>query len=268
MNPQAEDHPNPNASVTANVALTVSGYRLQMQLTVPTGPTRPVKLLPIFQSLADAVVGIAVRQAEAEGLAVSCRKGCGACCRQLVPLTAVEARRLVELVAEMPEPRRAELRARFAAARDALEEAGLLEDLLAPERIAKEAAPALGLKYFARGIACPFLEEESCSIHADRPVACREYLVTSPAAHCAQPTAETVKCVKIAGQVSSAIASLEARAGAANWVPLILAPEWAEASPEEVPARPGTELVQEVFSRLTGQAINSESSPAAITRPK
>ncbi|HEY5241787.1 MAG TPA: YkgJ family cysteine cluster protein [Polyangiaceae bacterium] len=28
-------------------------------------------------------------------------------------------------------------------------------------------------------VSCPFLEEESCSIHPDRPPICREYLVTS-----------------------------------------------------------------------------------------
>jgi Fe-S-cluster containining protein len=34
---------------------------------------------------------------------------------------------------------------------------------------------------------CPFLEDESCSIHPDRPLVCREYLVTSPAELCAGP---------------------------------------------------------------------------------
>ncbi len=42
-------------------------------------------------------------------------------------------------------------------------------------------------RYFHLGIACPFLEDESCSIHADRPISCREYLVTSPAVNCADP---------------------------------------------------------------------------------
>ena len=40
----------------------------------------------------------------------------------------------------------------------------------------------LGREYFQLGIPCPFLEEESCSIYHDRPITCREYLVTSPPA--------------------------------------------------------------------------------------
>ena len=38
---------------------------------------------------------------------------CGACCRQLVPISALEARELVRLVDRMPEPRRSVLRQRF-----------------------------------------------------------------------------------------------------------------------------------------------------------
>ena len=35
--------------------------------------------------------------------------------------------------------------------------------------------------YFKLQMPCPFLKEESCSIHKDRPLACREYNVTTPA---------------------------------------------------------------------------------------
>lgn len=45
-------------------------------------------------------------QAAAGGRVVSCRKGCGACCRQLVPLAWSEAYQPGELVNALPEPRR------------------------------------------------------------------------------------------------------------------------------------------------------------------
>ena len=47
------------------------------------------------------------------------------------------------------------------------------------------------------GVPCPFLEDESCSIHPERPLVCREYLVTSPAALCAGPTQEGVTPVAV-----------------------------------------------------------------------
>jgi Fe-S-cluster containining protein len=100
-------------------------------------------------------------------------------------------------------------------------------------------------------VACPFLEDESCSIHPDRPIACREYLVTSPAENCARPSAETVRMVPLAGTASNAIAHLgEEPPARVRWVPLVLALEWAEAHPDEGPARPAPEILQEFFARL------------------
>jgi Fe-S-cluster containining protein len=238
-------------SVTGSVELSIGGKRLQLELQVPSAPTGPAKLLPLFRSLADAIVDIAEQSVLAEGKAISCSNGCGACCRQLVPISAIEARRLRELLNELPERRAAEIRARFASARQRLAEAGLLAPLLEPEHIGDEQAQAFGLAYFARGIACPFLEDESCSIYADRPIACREYLVTSPATHCARPTAESVDRVKIPAKVGSAVRKLQPPA----WVPLIVAPEWADAHPDEDPLRPGPAIVSDFFSALIGKEL-------------
>lgn len=252
-------------TLTANVKLAVGDQVLEARLTVPASPTRWRQMLPLVQSLTDAVVDLAVNDVKKKGEEVSCKKGCGACCRQLVPITEVEARRIRELVDELPEPRRSEIRDRFAAARRQLEVGGLLEQLLHPERWRDGEGRAIGLDYFARGIACPFLEEESCSIHPDRPLACREYLVTSPAENCARPTAETVRMVKLPVKVSNALARIEqARSsdGSMPWVPLVLAPEWAEAHPDEPPPRPGPELVRDLFQRLTDREVPLPEPPS------
>ena len=66
------------SAVTANVALTVSGRRLELQMAVPTGPVRPVELLPLFHRITDAFVSVAVDAAVEEGKTVSCKAGCGA----------------------------------------------------------------------------------------------------------------------------------------------------------------------------------------------
>jgi Fe-S-cluster containining protein len=212
--------------------------------------------LPLYRSLAESFVAAAVANATDEGRTVSCRKGCGACCRQLVPISELEARRIGEVVAELPEPRRTQVRARFEAARARLDAAGLLELLEQPGRIPAADARTFGLRYFTQGIPCPFLEDESCSIYEERPIACREYLVTSPPENCARPTPETIDCVAVPAQVSRAIRWLTADAGAprASWVPLILAPHWAAAHPHE-PPRPGPDLLRELFGRLSGKEI-------------
>lgn len=257
----------PPESVTANVELAVGGWRLQAKLSVPAGPTRLMELLPVFQAVDNAVVDLAVKQAEEEGETISCRKGCGACCRQMVPIAEVEARRIRDLVNDLPEPRRSAIRARFAEARRRLEETGLLDKLIHREQWTEEEVQALGIKYFFLGIPCPFLEEESCSIHPDRPLACREYLVTSPPAHCAQPSGDTIRQVKIPLKVWTTVAQFDKPPPGARfirWVPLILAPEWADAHPDELLPRPGPELVSEFFNRLTGKAMPGASPSPAL----
>jgi Fe-S-cluster containining protein len=243
-------------TVTADVKLGGPGWQLQAKMTVPTGPVRLRHMLPLVHALADAVVDSAAQSAREQGEEVSCKKGCGACCRQLVPIAEAEARRIHALVEELPEPRRSEVRARFAAARQRLAEAGLLAKLLHPEEWSEGDGRSLGMAYFQQGIPCPFLEEESCSIHPDRPVACREYLVTSPAEHCARPTAQTVRCVPLPLKVWTAVARFDEVPYSAHfirWVPLILAPEWSAAHPDEPAPRPGPELLRELFGYLTGK---------------
>lgn len=232
--------------VDVRVEMTVWGSQVEMEASLPAGPVRLESLLPVFQKLADGLVGLAVDRASAEGRTVSCRKGCGACCRQLVPISEVEARRIGRLVDELPEPRRGEIRARFARARERLAEAGLLARLEVRDSFEKDEVSSFGLAYFRTGIPCPFLEEESCSIHPDRPISCREYLVTSPAVHCADPKPGIIDQVELPGKVWTALARADSSGPPARfipWVPLVLAPDWAAAHPDASAPRP----VEEVF---------------------
>jgi Fe-S-cluster containining protein len=258
---------DPREIATADVELAGDGWHMRVQMTVPTGPTRLRYLLPMVQSFTNSVVDLTVKAVEEQGEKISCKKGCGACCRQLVPISATEARQLRDLVEQMAEPRRSEVRARFADARRRLAEAGILDRLLRRDQWTdKEAAP-LGIEYFRAGVPCPFLEEESCSIHPERPLACREYLVTSPAENCARPTPETVKCVPMPFKVWTAVARFDDPAPGARairWVPLVLALEWAEAHPEEPPPRPGPELVHKLIENLSRKEI-SVALPSAMS---
>jgi Fe-S-cluster containining protein len=250
-------HDDTSEKIDVTAAITVSGKRLELAMSVPAGPTKPLRMLPLFHSLTETFVGVAEANARDSGLEVSCRKGCGACCRQLVPISETEAYHLRDLVTDLPEPRRSEVLARFEAARQRVREADLTGILHEPERADREAIEALIFDYFHLGIACPFLEEESCSIHTERPTACREYLVVSPAENCARFEPEGIKRLKIPVRVSKAVRCFDAGQGALpnRWIPLIFALEWADAHPDESAPRPGPELLREMFSRLIGQEV-------------
>ena len=239
---------------TATIDFTVSGQPIHTEITIPNRPVRPVQMLPIFNRFADIVVDIAVESAQAEGKGISCKDGCGACCRQLVPLSETEARHIDQVIHNLPEERRTTVRSRFVKAREELARAGMLERLRSSCDIDGDQLVPFGLEYFYQGVACPFLEDESCSIHEERPISCREYLVTSPAEHCAAPKAGAVQCVPLGATVSKAVKTLGGKPSdrVLPWVPLILADEWAESHEEEA-MRPAPELLRTFLARLGEQ---------------
>jgi Fe-S-cluster containining protein len=214
---------------TATLRLTMGTFRIAHPITVPTASVPAAEIVPALQGLVNAVV-----EAAEAGQTVSCRKGCGACCRQLVPVSRTEGERLLQLMETMPAERRDALSKRFAAAEAAIEGAGLKER---GERRDRELSAA----YFAARIPCPFLEDESCSIHPERPLVCREYLVTSPAELCAGERQEGVTPVAVP-KVSMAARGLQDASD--DWFPLALLMDWSRRRPREVRRRPGPEWVQ------------------------
>src|SRR5437588_12234271 len=111
----------------AGIELQLGRRRLQVKVDVPAAAARRVDLLPLLQNLADAVVTAAADDVDQQGQAISCKKGCAACCRQLVLIGPTEARRLRALIDAMPERRRADVLARFAQARERLGASSLLD---------------------------------------------------------------------------------------------------------------------------------------------
>ena len=191
--------------ITGKVNIKIAGRPLSMEMTVPTAAVKPQRMLPIFQQMASSFVNLSVEAVNAVGAEISCKAGCGACCRQAVPLAEIEIYQIAELVESMEEPRRTEIKNRFAAGCDHFENIKWFERMENCAELARTAAPEIAekalesavLEYFHQGVPCPFLENESCSIHQVRPLVCREYLVTSPAENCSEPSAENISKVPL-----------------------------------------------------------------------
>lgn len=240
----------------AKFKLTAGGVTLEGEAEIPAGPVTVEEMLPVFHGIGSALVEIAVKGVEQDGRKISCKAGCGACCRQLVPLSEHEARAITQLLFSMPEPRRTEVMLRFREAIRRVEEAGLrpkIENLhMANERDERTRA---GMEYFRLGVPCPFLEEESCSIHEVRPMACREYLVTSDPVHCQDPAALKVQGVYLPGKPSQTLNAFGAGDGQARFlvVPLILAPLFAAANPAPEAQVPAPEMLKQFLTELQGR---------------
>ena len=226
-----------SAHSTATLRLAVGELRIAHPITVPSGAVPAAEIVPALQGLVNAVVDAAER-----GKTISCRKGCGACCRQLVPISRSEGERLLDLVEAMPKERRGEIKRRFAAAEAILEPAGFA-------RPADRTDRELSTSYFALGVPCPFLEEESCSIHVERPLVCREYLVTSPAELCAGPAQEGVTPVPVP---KFSLAARKLQDDKDEWFPLALLMAWSRSRPKNSSRRTGPEWVQRFLKNLGG----------------
>ena len=236
--------------------LTIAGQPLKMRVAAPTGPIAPSMLLPLYRALVDEIMRLTVKAAGQTGDAVSCRRGCAACCRQLVAVSALEARELMKLVEKMPEPQRSSVRQRFADARARLqrEAPDMLQRLLHPHEFPQtdQESQDMARQYLRLWIDCPFLEDEACTVYADRPVSCRQFAVYSAPEHCTTMT-DQVRTVNPPGGHASQWMPVHERTRSghpADVVALVVAPDFIAELPAEPPPRPGVDLLNEFLSRM------------------
>lgn len=250
-------------TLTATAELRIGSQKLKLKLVVPAGEVPPEVLLPSLQQLSDRVVEGVEDKVRRNGLKISCRKGCGACCRQLVPISPAEARLLAEIVENMPEEARAVVRERFDQAVRRLQESGLQEQAVNYHRLPEPELRSMGRAYFELGIACPFLDDEACSIHPFRPLVCREYLVISSPEHCATLAEEHIRRLQFPVSIASAFAGMDgvSTPGENIYLPLIQALQWSAAHAGEVKLRPGPKWVQAFFKDLSGADIPAPHMP-------
>ena len=234
-------------SRSLRVELKVLDRSLVVEDHVPVGAVRPDELLPFMYHADNVVIGAAIARSEANGKHISCAKGCSACCRaQPVPVTPAEAHALARLVEAMPEPRRTEIRSRFADRVERMKAAGLFEVMIRDVPVEdKDRARAIARDYFALGLVCPFLDDDACSIHPHRPFVCRQYLVTSPPELCTNPLVNPVEVVSIPVRAASAmLAAAEPVAGRPQLtVPLVAALEYNARHSDELGRTGNSELM-------------------------
>lgn len=238
--------------VSGSIRLSVSGRPLDLSFTVPAKPVKLRRMLPIFQQMSNTFNEIGVENLKSQGKEVSCRAGCGACCRQLVPVSEAEAYNLRELIENMPEPRQTEIRRRFELGMEKLNRINFFQHLRKNANRSEKHYRKSLREYFVQQIACPFLENESCSIHPDRPIACRDYFVTSPPEYCASAKGEKVEKVEHALKVKDSMIALSRNVldSSLPFVPLIGLLKWTETVPDNSPKREGKDWMERFFREL------------------
>jgi Fe-S-cluster containining protein len=265
-----EHLPTSPETVTVEFTIGIGDGKFSATAIVPAGQTNLTQILPVIQSLSSSFIdGITAQLAQA-GRAVSCRYGCASCCRQLVPISLFEAEALAAWIHSLPESAQQQLAQRFHQTLHSLAASGVLDCLLNISKDdwspASEVHRRLAIDYFHQHIPCPFLVDESCSVYPIRPLACREYLVTSPPELCAAPSTEQVQGVPMPLRFSRALNQIgaEIEQDKRGWIPLVFLFAWmkADAHPGEAVTGIGPEVLYEFVKRLqTGEQATSAQDP-------
>jgi len=257
------DTPPEAQTISATTELRIGGNNLKLKLVVPASDVPPESLLPTLHELSNLIVDGVEQKVQRQGVEISCKKGCGACCRQHVPISPAEARLLTAVVKNMPDPGRLEIEKRFAQAAQQLRESGIMDQAMNYHRLSEKETGAMVKDYFELGIACPFLEDESCSVHPFRPLICREYLVISSPNHCAKLEEKHIKRLKLPVSVADTFSGMNGvrKKGENKYIPLVMALEWTEQHSDDCEYRPGPKWVQSFFADLSGAEIPEPDLP-------
>ncbi len=248
------------------ISLQTPSGEVSTAVGVPTSFVPVTAILPVMRGLGEEVQKLELTRAREAGQTLSCHKGCAACCRMLVPISAPEAFALANMMDRLAPPERERLLSKLDLAQQRLAQAGVLQQLSAlaesSDPVSDEAIEPLNRAYYALRMPCPFLDNEICSIYDDRPAACRELAVTSPATDCQDMTRQTIRPVPVAVRISTALSLLWAdlTATTPRLIPLPLAIDWAKRHHAEQAGRwAGTELFEKAIDKI-GRYLGQEKA--------
>lgn len=246
---------SPAEFIDAEFNLQLAEGNMRVVLPVPAQEVNLTALLPIIQHFTSGIAQHMAGVAAKSGEPIRCGPKCGACCRQLVPISSFEAEFLASWIRSLPMDQQATLAGKFRQALLTLQQKGVLSRLN-PEmfELSPEDFKALNQEYFAAWVSCPFLVDESCSIHPIRPLICREYMVVTPPEYCAEPGHTAARGVVLPVRPSRALIKLSKRVedDGQGWLPLVFLLSWMTANiePGKAITGPGPAVIQEFIAAL------------------
>lgn len=163
-------------------------------------------IIPVARAVCDAIIDVTLRHALSDKRRISCRKGCSTCCSYLVPLSVAEVYRLQNEFLQMPDTHRMPvLKSYIEAAKKILN--GKAQKILQNS----DDLQKISDWYAGLGIQCPFLSNGICSIYEMRPLACREYYVSSRPERCKNNSTHDPNIVHLPVSILESIGTLVQR---------------------------------------------------------
>jgi len=246
--------------------LDVAGKTANFLINVAAKQATLADIVPVARMISTKLALFVLDKLGKDGESVPCRKGCSACCNYLIPLSVPEVFCLRREMLAMPPTRTGViLKSCLAASKDILEKKFNINKLTKNGQFQKE---RLSRWYAGLKMSCPFLSDGLCALYEQRPIACREHIVTSLPSSCEikKTNDPEVVCMPISvldvlGQFA---ADLEQIAIQAVMLPLAL--PWAQNNLERSHRSwPAVTMVKRFVEILEDTAVKNSTMPAILT---
>ena len=155
-------------------------------------------IVPLLRMLSVKINQAIHRQAIDNGLSIPCHKGCASCCYFLIPLSVPEALCLVGEIMLMPLAQYENLKRHWDRIGDQMREQ-LPKNLSPPytNDISCSQLKKISNWYTLQKQPCSFLQKNVCTIYRQRPLVCRDFLVTGSSLQCQLGKVSTKATVKM-----------------------------------------------------------------------
>ncbi len=160
-----------------DMSIDIGPKRIPLRISVPDQEARLSDIVPLAQAICTRFTEEVIQSLDTP---IACKKGCPACCHYLVALSTPEIYYLQEMLTQMSKEYHVSiLQSCLKSAKKILR-----NNAEKPEMSENTELNLISRWYEGLNLPCPFLSVKSCDIYEHRPLACREYMVTSSSMYC------------------------------------------------------------------------------------
>lgn len=263
--PRQPNSSNPSSEETISFELNIAGKMVPFHINVANDKATLADIVPLARKLSTKMAIAFLADLRKNGLSVPCRKGCCACCSSLIPMSVPEVFRMREELLAMPnDVSNRILGACIHTAETILNKTRRTSYLEGFSKSGKPRISQINKWYGKLKLACPLLSGDLCTLYEQRPLACREHIVTGSSDSCQKDrkcrpnvTPMPVSVLETLGQLAGELEQTDVEA-----VMLPFSFAWAQDNIKRAERTwPAVEMVKR-FVKILKQKASKKKSPA------
>lgn len=163
----------------------ILGKAVYFRIGIADNQARLSDIVPLARTISTKQALTVLDSLSMNGQSVPCCKGCSACCNYLIPLSVPEVFCLrEELLAMSADYSNRILQSCLDTAKRLLDNKPPIFSSKTSSKSARSRIGRIGKWYAGLKLACPFLSDRLCILYEQRPIACREHIVTGSSVSC------------------------------------------------------------------------------------